>query len=119
MKWYLKVFRQFSDFEGRASRREYWMFILFNSIFAFAAIILDNLLGITIGAGSFGPLYALYGLTMFIPTWAVSVRRLHDSDKSGWMMLISVIPLIGSIWILILMAKSGDPSANSYGPSSV
>src|SRR5690554_355062 len=99
MEWYLKVLRQYSDFNGRARRKEYWMFVLFNMIFAFIAIVLDNLMGLTIGEIGYGPLYGLYALIVLIPGLAVGVRRLHDTGKSGWMMLLVFIPLIGGIWL--------------------
>jgi len=94
MNWYLKVLKQYADFSGRARRKEYWMFVLFNMIFAIVAMILDFVLGIAIG---YSPLYVLYALAMLIPGLAVAVRRLHDVGKSGWMTLIAFIPLIGSI----------------------
>lgn len=114
MDWYLKVLRQYADFSGRARRKEYWMFFLFNFIFAFAAMILDNLLGISLEAG-YGPLYGLYALALLIPSIAVTVRRLHDTGKSGLMILVSLIPLIGGIWLLILLATEGNLGENKYG----
>jgi uncharacterized membrane protein YhaH (DUF805 family) len=115
MKWYLKVLRQFTDFEGRARRMEYWMFTLVNAVFILIAMSLDNILGL---AGEFymiGPIYVLYVLAMLLPSLAVGVRRLHDIGKSGWMMLISFIPLIGGIWLLILFVSDSQPGENEYG----
>jgi uncharacterized membrane protein YhaH (DUF805 family) len=72
MNWYLKVLKQYSDFSGRARRKEYWMFILFNLIFLVCAAILDNLLGLTFGENSpYGFLYLVYALLVFIPGLAV------------------------------------------------
>ncbi|WP_353777652.1 DUF805 domain-containing protein [Winogradskyella sp. 3972H.M.0a.05] len=116
MNWYLKVLRQYADFNGRARRKEYWMFVLFNMMFAFAAVLLDNLFGIAIEGVGYGPLYGLYALAVLIPGLAVGVRRLHDTGKSGWMILIAFIPLIGGIWLLVLMATEGDSGSNAYGP---
>lgn len=116
MNWYLKVLKQFADFTGRARRKEYWMFVLFNLIFAIAAMILDNILGISIEGIGYGPIYGLYILATLIPGIAVSVRRLHDIGKSGWMFLIVLIPVIGAIWLLVLMATDSNPGANQYGP---
>ncbi len=115
MEWYLKVIRQYADFNGRARRKEYWMFVLFNLIFAVVAMILDNVLGITIAGLPYGPLYIFYGLAMFIPGLAVSVRRLHDINKSGWMILVGLIPLAGAIWLLVLYCTEGTQSDNQYG----
>lgn len=115
MNWYLKVLKQYADFSGRARRKEYWMFVLFNMIFAIVAMILDNVLGIAMEGIGYGPLYGLYVLAMLIPGLAVAVRRLHDVGKSGWMILISLIPLIGAIWLLVLMVTDSNPGENQYG----
>ena len=115
MNWYLKVLKQYADFRGRARRKEYWMFVLFNTIFAIVAMILDNILGIAIEGVGYGPLYGLYALAVLIPGLAVSARRLHDVGKSGWMILIVLIPLIGAIWLLVLMVTDSNPGENQYG----
>ena len=115
MNWYLKVLKQYADFSGRARRKEYWMFVLFNMIFAIVAMILDNILGIAIEDVGYGPLYGLYVLAILIPGLAVVVRRLHDVGKSGWMILIALIPLIGAIWLLVLMVTDSNPGENEYG----
>jgi uncharacterized membrane protein YhaH (DUF805 family) len=117
MKWYLKVLRQYTDFNGRARRKEYWMYTLFNLIFIMVAMLLDNVLGLTIGGLPYGVLYFLYALAVLIPGLAVSVRRLHDIDKSGWMLLVALIPLIGAIWLLVLLVKDSSPGENQYGPN--
>ena len=115
MNWYLKVLKQYADFSGRARRKEYWMFVLFNMIFAIVAAILDNVLGIAMEGTGYGPLYGIYALAVLIPGLAVAVRRLHDVGKSGWMILISLIPLIGAIWLLVLMVTDSNPGENQYG----
>ncbi|KMQ59816.1 membrane protein [Chryseobacterium sp. BLS98] len=116
MKWYLKVLKQYADFTGRARRTEYWMFVLFNMIFAIAAAVLDNLLGLKFTPEiPYGFIYLIYGLATFIPGLAVMVRRLHDVDKSGWWFLISLIPIVGTIWLLVLLATDGTPGTNQYG----
>ena len=111
MEWYLKVVRaNYANFNGRASRQEYWMFFLFNIIFAFVAGFVDAFLGL-------GFLYLLYVLAVFIPGLAVGVRRLHDVNKSGWWFLISLIPIIGAIWLIILFCTDSKQGENNYGPS--
>jgi uncharacterized membrane protein YhaH (DUF805 family) len=123
MEWYLKVVRDnYANFAGRARRKEYWMFVLFNMIFAIVAMIIDNILGTTFNIGDlyslpYGWLYLLYVLGIIIPSLAVLVRRLHDVGKSGWWFFIVLIPLIGAIWILILVCTDGNPGENIYGPS--
>ncbi len=115
MHYYLKVLNQYADFKGRARRKEYWMFVLFNLLIGIAAILLDNLMGWTLGAFTYGPLYLLYSLAVLLPCLGVAVRRLHDIGKSGWMLLILLIPFVGAIWFLILMISDSDPHSNKYG----
>ena len=116
MNWYLKVLKQYSDYSGRARRKEYWMFFLFNMIFAICAAVLDNVLGLTFKQGiPYGFLYLIYALFMFIPGLAVAVRRLHDVGKSGWWYFIALVPLIGGIWLIVLFATEGTRGNNEYG----
>ncbi|MDZ7741584.1 MAG: DUF805 domain-containing protein [Bacteroidota bacterium] len=117
MDWYLKVLKQYADFSGRARRKEYWMFVLFNIIFLIVAGIIDNVIGLTVGELPYGVFYFLYALAVLIPGIAVSVRRLHDIGKSGWMILIGLIPLIGAIWLIVLMVTDSNPGENQYGPN--
>lgn len=116
MKWYLKVLKQYADFNGRARRTEYWMYLLFNLIFLFAAAVLDNILGLKFSPEiPYGFIYMIYALAVFIPGLAVTVRRLHDVDKSGWFILIGLIPFVGAIWLLVLYCTEGTPGTNQYG----
>ena len=92
---YISVLKKYSDFESTSSRKEYWMFVLFNIIFSSITVLINPNLS------------ALYSLLIFIPALAVTVRRLHDVGKSGWMMLIAFIPF-GVIWLLILLLQKGD-----------
>ncbi|MFO7852623.1 MAG: DUF805 domain-containing protein [Bacteroidota bacterium] len=117
MNWYLKVLKQYADFSGRARRKEYWMFVLFNIIFAFVLGFIDGLVGLYSPEVGIGVLGGLYSLAVLIPGLAVSVRRLHDVEKSGWMILIVLIPIIGAIWLLVLMLNDSDPGENQYGPN--
>lgn len=115
MEWYLKGLKQYADFSGRARRKEYWMFTLFNVIFAIVAMILDNVLGIAMEESGYGPIYGLYALALFIPGLAVAVRRLHDVGKSGWFFLVILIPIIGAIWLIALFCTEGEAKANKWG----
>lgn len=112
------VMKKYATATGRASRAEFWYFTLFNIIFSIAASIIDGILGLgrndsllTIGT--------LYGLALLIPSIAVGIRRLHDIGRSGWWMLISLIPIVGTIWLIVLYATKGMPEDNQYGPSTV
>ena len=102
MDWYLKVLKQYGDFSGRARRKEFWMFFLFDTVFRFVAAAIDP------------GLLAIYYLALFIPSLAVSVRRLHDVGKSGWWYFIGFIPIV-NFWLLYLLCKDGDDGENSYG----
>lgn len=115
MNWYLKVLKQYFDFSGRARRKEYWMFTLFNVIIAFVLGIVDGLTGMTAGMETLGLLGALYTLLVLIPSIAVSARRLHDIDRSGWWMLIGLIPLIGAIVLLVWACSEGTRGDNRFG----
>lgn len=116
MKWYLRVISNYATFQGRASRSEYWFFVLFNIFVAIGAIIIDNVLGITFKDIPYGPVYIIYSLAVFIPGLAVSVRRLHDTGKSGWYLLMSLIPCLGGLILLYFMVVPSDSSDNAYGP---
>jgi uncharacterized membrane protein YhaH (DUF805 family) len=117
MNWYLTVFKKYAEFSGRARRKEYWIFALFNLIFFIAAMILDNAAGTTIGKLPYGLFYCIYALIILLPSIAVGVRRLHDTGKSGWFMLLMLIPIVGGIWLFVLFCIDGNPGANEYGPN--
>jgi uncharacterized membrane protein YhaH (DUF805 family) len=115
MNWYLTVLKKYAVFSGRARRKEFWMFFLFDMIFTIVAAILDNILGTAIEDVGYGLIYILYSLAVLLPYLAVSVRRLHDVGKSGWFLLIALIPIVGAIWLLVLMCTDGTPGKNEYG----
>lgn len=115
MNWYLKVFRNYFDFEGRARRSEYWIFLLYNFSFATILFIVDAIFGWTLKSLPFGWLYILYCFVSIIPGFAVTVRRLHDIGKSGWAVLLCLIPFVGAIWLSILLMLNSDSQKNEYG----
>lgn len=120
MNWYIGCLKKYVVFSGRARRKEYWMFYLFNMIFFLVAALLDNLLGLTIDSGyggslPYGWIYMLYSLAVMLPGLAVSIRRLHDLGKSGWWIFISLIPLVGGIWLIVLLVTDSQPGPNQYG----
>ena len=98
MKYYIEGLKKYAEFEGRARRKEYWMFILFDLIFAIAAAVLDEILG------SQPVISIVYGLVLILPTLAVTVRRLHDTNRSGWWILLPCISLIIAIFTTILFS---------------
>ena len=118
MNWYLKVWRQYADFSGRARRTEYWMFCLFNMLIMLLLYILF-IIGISLESYALEMaiifLYCIYALATIIPNLAVSVRRLHDVGKGGGWIFISLIPFIGGIWLLILMCTDSQQGVNKWG----
>ena len=121
MEWYLKVFRQYADFRGRARRKEYWMFTLFNCIFigvgAMILFLIGNTISLTAGMVALGISVAIYTLVLLIPTLAVTVRRLHDTGKSGWFVLLNLIPYVGGLVLFIFMCIDSDYGENKWGPN--
>ena len=117
MKWYLKVVKDnYANFSGRARRKEYWMFTLFNIIFLYGLILISGALTYATETPVFMFLYVIYALAVLIPSFGVVVRRLHDTGKSGWYYFVSLIPLVGFIWLLVLLVTEGDKGPNQYGP---
>ncbi len=117
MNWYLQVLKKYADFSGRARRKEYWFFVLFNIIISVALTVIDVMVGTYSQAIGIGLLACIYALAVLIPGIAVSVRRLHDTDRSGWWLLIVLIPIIGPIVLIVFMCIDGTPGTNRFGPS--
>ncbi len=118
MKWFIKVLRHYADFSGRARRKEYWMFTLFNLLFFWAWSLVATLVVINAGKDiqkMLPTIYLIYFTVMALPGLAVSVRRLHDIGKSGGTLFIGLIPLIGGIWLFILMITEGREAENRFG----
>jgi len=116
MNWYLKVVRDnYANFQGRATRKEYWMFVLFNILFGFSAMILDNIL-FGYKYDSLGFIWLLYVLAIFIPSLGVTIRRLHDTDRTAWWLLFGIIPLVGPLVLLIFVCTDSTQGNNKYGP---
>ena len=110
MEWFIKcVTTDYWNFSGRARRKEYWMFYAFNCI---AAIVVGFIVGL-FGLSEW--LTYVYSCSIFVPSIAVGVRRLHDVGKSGWWMFISLIPLVGTIWLLVLLCTDSQLGTNKYG----
>ena len=119
-KYYFNVLtNKYADFSGRARRKEYWMWTLYVTLIFILAMIMDNVLGLNfelLGQDlGYGWLYMLVGIINFIPGLSIVVRRLHDVGKSGWFYLIILIPIIGFIWMLILLCSDGVKEENKWG----
>jgi uncharacterized membrane protein YhaH (DUF805 family) len=116
MNWYLKALKKYAVFNGRARRKEYWMFFLFNIIIGFFLGLIEGVAGIA-PEGDPSVVGALFMLAVLLPTLAVGVRRLHDTDRSGWWMLLALVPIIGAIVLFGFTIQDSQPGENQYGPN--
>src|SRR5215203_447722 len=117
VNWYLEVLKKYAVFSGRSRRAEYWYFVLVNLIVVIVLSLIDTLLGTFNVVQGVGLLSGIYGLAVLIPSLAVTVRRLHDIDRTGWWIFINLIPLIGTIVLLVFAVTDGTPGSNRYGPN--
>lgn len=113
------VLSQYVQFGGRARRSEYWWFVLFSILVGIVAAILDVALGTdsSSSAWSAGLVGTLVNLALLLPSLAVGVRRLHDTNRSGWWLLIALIPLVGAIVLIVFFVQDSTPGPNRFGPS--
>lgn len=112
MDWFKKGLRNYANFSGRARRKEYWYFVLVQMGLVIIAMILDAI----IFNSEIGLFYIVVALGLFLPGLAVTIRRLHDTSRSGWWFLISILPLIGSIILLVFLASDTKIEINQWGP---
>jgi uncharacterized membrane protein YhaH (DUF805 family) len=117
MNWYLEVLKKYAEFNGRAQRKEYWFFFLISTVISIFLAVIDSFTGTISEEAGIGLLSGLYALAVLIPGLSVTVRRLHDTDRSGWWILIGLIPVIGGIALLIFMVLDSTPGDNQYGPN--
>ena len=115
MNWYLKCWKQYADFSVMARRKEYWIFSLINYIIIFFLYILQIVMIESTLWLIFPIIFFLYAVAVFLPGLAVNIRRLHDIGKSGWWYLIYLIPIIGAIWLTVLMCLDSEPGENQWG----
>ena len=117
MEWMLMPLKRYADFSGRSRRKEYWMFVLGVFIAAIVLSIVEGVLGLSgMVGGVYGPLTTILLLGVIIPSIAVQVRRFHDQDKSGWFVLLALIPFIGGLAVLVFMFLEGTRGPNRFGP---
>ncbi len=117
MKWYFQPLRKYAVFAGRARRREFWSFFLINLAIILALRRLDILLGTWDSDSHVGLVSGVFQVATLIPTIAVSIRRLHDTNRNGWWYVMIFIPFVGWIPLFIFLAQDGQPGENRYGPS--
>ena len=115
MNWYLEVLKKYVQFSGRARRSEYWYFTLVSFIISLVFALIDHLIGLKSEGKPISILGSLYGLAVFLPSLGVSIRRLHDTGRSGWWLLISFVPLIGGIVLLVFDIEDSHLGVNQYG----
>lgn len=115
MNWYIEALKKYAVFSGRSRRKEYWFFVLFNVIFSFVLGFIDGMMGNVHMESGMGLLGGVYSLLLLIPGIAVSVRRLHDTNRTGWWVLLGLIPIIGALVLLIFMIQDSTPGENNYG----
>lgn len=123
MNWFLLAFQKYAIFSGRARRKEYWFFILFYTCFSLVAFILERQLGWhspdyvknNLPHMGFGYLSSLLSLFFLMPSLSVTVRRLHDTDRSGWWWWIGLIPFVGFIVLIVFECQDGTQGPNKYG----
>jgi len=116
MNWYLDAWKNYINFQGRARRKAYWMFILFNLIALVILGLIESAIGLS-GQNGYGILTGLYTLAMILPLIALAVRRLHDTGRSGWWILIGLVPLVGPIVLIVFYVTDSQPGSNQYGPN--
>ena len=116
MNWYLDAWKNYVNFQGRARRKAYWMFVLFNIIALVILSLIEGALGLS-GQNGYGILTGLYSLAIILPLIALAVRRLHDTGRSGWWILIGLVPLIGPIVLIVFYVTDSQPGTNEYGPN--
>ncbi|MGZ8158130.1 MAG: DUF805 domain-containing protein [Methylobacter sp.] len=119
MNWYLEALKKYAVFNGRARRKEYWYFFLFNLLVSILFVIIDSVIGTMSEETGLGLLSGIYSLAVLIPGISVTVRRLHDTGRSGWWIFIALIPVIGGIALLIFMVLDSAPGDNEYGPNPI
>ncbi|HSI67835.1 MAG TPA: DUF805 domain-containing protein [Planococcus sp. (in: firmicutes)] len=114
MKWFMETMKNAFNFSDRSRRKEYWMFYLIATLIMIVLTLVDVVAGLEV-AEDVGILSTLFSLILIIPSLAVTFRRLHDTGKSGWWILISLIPIIGWIVLLIFTVQDSETGINSYG----
>ncbi len=117
MNWYIEVLKKYTEFSGRSRRKEYWYFVLFNIIVSFIFIAIDFAVGTFNAEAGYGVFNTIYSLAVLLPSIGVAIRRLHDIGRSGWWLLIGLIPFIGFIVLIVFFVKDSQPRENQYGPN--
>lgn len=116
MSWFLMALRKYAKFSGRSQRAEYWFFFLFQALFLIGLAFLDGMLGFFDESEDVGLFSGIFAIAMIIPSFSVNVRRLHDTGRSGWWLLASLVPVLGSLVLVVFALQDSQPGGNAYGP---
>jgi uncharacterized membrane protein YhaH (DUF805 family) len=107
MQYFTNALKKYADFSGRATRQEYWMYILFYMVFYIVLAVVEGVLGLSI-------LTTVFSLGLLVPTISLAARRLHDTGRTGWWQLLSLVPIVGSIVLIVFLVQDSDDD-NPYG----
>ncbi len=117
MSWFVEALKRYAVFSGCSRRKEYWYFVLFVVIISIVLSSIDTIIGAYDRSTGVGLLSGIFSLAVLIPGIAVAVRRLHDTDRSGWWILLGLIPIIGTIVLIVFYVQDSTPGTNRYGPN--
>jgi uncharacterized membrane protein YhaH (DUF805 family) len=117
MNYYVDVLKKYTVFSGRAARKEYWMFALWNFIIAVALTAVSATIVLLAKNSLVGFVVDLYALAVLLPNLGVFIRRMHDTGRTGWWIFIGLIPIIGAIVLLVFLVQDSKPGDNQYGPN--
>ncbi|GDY26982.1 DUF805 domain-containing protein [Agarivorans sp. Toyoura001] len=115
MQWYIGVLKQYLVFSGRSRRKEYWMFVLINSIVSVLLSVVDQAIGSVNVESGMGILGSIYGIAVLLPSIGVAMRRLHDTGRTGWWLWIVLVPIIGVLVLLYFFCSDSQSESNQYG----
>ncbi len=117
MNWFLLALSKYTVFSGRSQRSEYWYFVLFGFLISIGLAIIDLATGLVDPQQGIGLFSGIFSLALLIPNITAGVRRLHDTGRSGWWMLLAFIPIIGAIVLIVFYAQDSQPNENRFGPN--
>ena len=115
MNWYIEVLKKYTVFNGRSQRKEYWYFFLFNIIAFILFTFIDAAIGTFNTETGTGIISTIYMLAVILPYFGVGIRRLHDTNRTGWWLLLGIIPIIGPIVLIVFFCLDSDSDKNKYG----
>ena len=116
MNYYFDALKNYGNFSGRARRKAYWLWVLFNTLVSIVFFVIDKAVGTPLIVLDYGLLYSLYALAVFVPGIAILVRRLHDTGRCGWWAFLLLVPCAGAVVIIIFCVLPSSPDENQYGP---